>query len=176
MTKKQKGARVATNNLCRKKMKKLAIIFLVSQCLCTEDMNVNINLKGNSQPSLIQNFSLEKLYDKASLNIKINKKNNHKLRVFEYFLSEIDLNEIDKFITWGKNPKEKIESTNTTYIRKYDNDICITMNTDSSEFRMPLKKFIKRLEQWKERVGKNPNNIIITQEGNNFNCNLLLED
>ena len=156
MTKKQKGARVATNNLCRKKMKKLAIIFLVSQCLCTEDMNVNINLKGNSQPSLIQNFSLEKLYDKASLNIKINKKNNHKLRVFEYFLSEIDLNEIDKFITWGKNPKEKIESTNTTYIR--------------------IKKFIKRLEQWKERVGKNPNNIIITQEGNNFNCNLLLED
>ena len=137
-------------------MKKLAIIFLVSQCLCTEDMNVNINLKGNSQPSLIQNFSLEKLYDKASLNIKINKKNNHKLRVFEYFLSEIDLNEIDKFITWGKNPKEKIESTNTTYIR--------------------IKKFIKRLEQWKERVGKNPNNIIITQEGNNFNCNLLLED
>jgi len=156
LTKKQKGARVATNNLCRKKMKKLAIIFLVSQCLCTEDMNVNINLKGNSQPSLIQNFSLEKLYDKASLNIKINKKNNHKLRVFEYFLSEIDLNEIDKFITWGKNPKEKIESTNTTYIR--------------------IKKFIKRLEQWKERVGKNPNNIIITQEGNNFNCNLLLED
>ena len=52
-------------------MKKLAITFLVSQCLCTKDMNVNINLKGNTSThnSVIQLISIKPLYDEVSKNL-----------------------------------------------------------------------------------------------------------
>lgn len=101
------------------------------------------------------------------------KTNDRKLGILECFLSEIDFDEMDKYVAWAKDKKQDSYGTNTTYIDKYTDEVCITMDADGSEFRMPLEEFIKLLEQWKECVSKNPERIIITQENNEFNCKPL---
>jgi len=95
------------------------------------------------------------------------------MSVLEMFLAEdYGLYKYSRLIKWAEDPSFHYRHANITFLRKELGNMIIgdLYDKESSirKFSLPIKKFIKLLNDWEDVGIKYPKEIVITKKGDNI--------